>query len=82
MTPRRAVRLQLADEKGRPLPGYRFANCAPVTREGLRQPVRWKKGLTGAELGGRKVAISVEMLSPNCGPVMTDSPRVYAIQTA
>lgn len=82
VTPRRAVRLQLADDKGRPLPGYRFKDCAPVTREGLRQTVRWKNDRTGADLGGRKVVISVEMLSPGCRVVMTDSPRVYAIQTA
>ena len=37
---------------------------------------------TGAELGDRKVVIFVEMLSPGCRAVMTDSPRVYAIQTA
>jgi hypothetical protein len=75
----RTIRLQLRDEKGRTIPGYSFKRCRPVTKEGLRVPVRWGQGKTGRELAGRTVQIEVELFSPDCGVVYTDSPRLYAI---
>jgi len=81
VTRSRTVRLELADEKGRAIPGYRFENCVPVAREGLRQRVRWKPNRTGEELKGRRVVIRAELFSPNCGAVYYDSPRLYAVYT-
>ena len=81
VTGKRTVRLELADESGKAIRGYSFAACQPVTREGLKRPVRWKNNRTGRELGGRTVRIRAELHSPDCGVVRTDSPRLYAIYT-
>lgn len=82
VTRTRMVRLELADKRGRVIPGYSFEDCVPITREGLRRPVRWKPRRTGRELAGRNVVIRAELVSPNCGAVYHDSPRLYAIYTA
>jgi len=78
----RAVRLELADERGRVLRGYSFADCLPVTREGIRRPVRWRNGRTAAELAGRRIEIRAELHSPDCRFADLHSPRLYAIYTA
>ena len=73
------VRLQLSDENGKPIRGFAFKDCKPVTREGLRKNVSWKSGKNPSTLAGSKVSISVEIDAPKCGGVETDSPRVYAV---
>jgi hypothetical protein len=77
----RTIRLQLIAENGRTIPGYSFARCQPVRKEGLSVAVRWDKGRTGRELAGRTVSIKAELTSPDCGQVYFDSPRLYAIST-
>ena len=81
VTRQNVVRVELADEKGRALRGYSFRSCVPVSREGLKRRVRWKNNRTASELGGRTVAVRIQMSSPQCGVVYHDSPRVYAIYT-
>ncbi len=58
---RGALLVQVRDaETGEILPGLRFADCRPLTRDGLRVPVRWRKaGLSG--LAGRRVQLEFEL---------------------
>ena len=81
VTAKRTVRIELADDKGKPIRGYAFGDCVPVTRQGLRCAVRWKSGRDARDLAGRTVTIRAELLSPDCGKVYHDSPRLYAIYT-
>lgn len=39
------ARVQITDANGKPLSGYTFADCKPVTTDSLAAPVRWKKPL-------------------------------------
>lgn len=82
VTKHRTVRLELADDRGRALRGYRFADSLPVTREGVRQPISWKNGRTGSELAGKQVVIRVELYSPDCQFADQHSPRLYAVYMA
>ena len=75
----RTVRLELTDEKGRAIRGYALKDCVPITRAGLRRRIRWRDGRNASELAGRQVSIRAELRSDRCGPVKTDSPRVYAV---
>lgn len=81
VTPKRTVRIELADESGRAIKGYSFEDCMPVTREGLRRSVTWREGRKARELGGRTVVVRAELSSPDCGVVYFDSPRLYAVYT-
>lgn len=77
----RDVRFELRNEQGKPIPGYRFKDCQPVTRQGLSRPIRWKHSRSSKELSGKTVQMAVELRSQNCGMVGTDSPRLYAVYT-
>lgn len=74
-----SVRLQIADENNKPIPGFAFADCKPITRESLRKNITWKSDKPLSKLAGKKVCIGVTMDAPKCGAVETDSPRVYAV---
>ena len=37
-----AVRLELLDEEGRPLPGFELSRCVPITGDSLSHPVHWE----------------------------------------
>jgi hypothetical protein len=63
------------------LPGFTFKDCLPVTGNGLRKAVRWKKADV-ARLAGKEVVVAVEFLSPDGQYPDVDSPRLYAIYTA
>jgi hypothetical protein len=78
---RQIVQVELGDAQGRPLRGYALRDSEPVTRAGLRQPVRWKRDRTAAELAGRTVCIRLRLHNPACRIVRDDSPRVYAVYT-
>lgn len=39
------ARVQVLDEKGRAVPGFAFADCQPITGDGLDLPVRWSRSL-------------------------------------
>ncbi len=74
-----SIRLQLMDEQDKPLRGFAFKDCTPVTRDGLRKKISWKNDKQAASLAGRRVKIGVQINHPNCGFVCHDSPRLYAI---
>lgn len=82
VTKNRTIRLEIADENGKPITGYTSDACHPVTQDGLKQPVRWEHDRTGEELSGRTIQIRAELHSPDCGTTYHDSPRLYAIYTA
>jgi hypothetical protein len=50
--------VELLDERLVPLPRYSGADCVPVARAGLREPVAWRSGQT-ADTGGRPFRIKV-----------------------
>ncbi|MBI2302148.1 MAG: hypothetical protein HYU66_24860 [Armatimonadetes bacterium] len=58
-----AIRVQVADEQGRPLPGLTFGDCRAVTGDGLDLAVSW--GAAGdrawAGLAGRVVRLEFEL---------------------
>jgi hypothetical protein len=57
--PRGEVRAQLLDANGRPVPGYTFADCRPVSGDSLDAPVKWKKPL--AALKGKPVRLEFSL---------------------
>jgi hypothetical protein len=48
-----AVRVEVQDDVGRPLPGLELAACEEIYGDGLEIPVRWTSGQGLAELAGR-----------------------------
>ena len=55
------LRVELLDERERPLSGYSGADSASVRRSGLRVPVSWKGGETIQELSSAvKIRVSFE----------------------
>jgi hypothetical protein len=51
------ARVRILDANGNPIPGFRFADCTPVTTDALSAPVQWKRQL--AELQGRPLRLEV-----------------------
>jgi hypothetical protein len=43
------VRVQVTRPDGRPIPGFRYADCAPVAGDALDAAVRWKGDLRTLE---------------------------------
>jgi len=39
------VRVQICNDSGRPLPGFAFEDCIPISEDGLDLPVRWAQPL-------------------------------------
>lgn len=39
------IRVQVTDPDGKPLPGFAFADCRPITSDSLSAPVRWARPL-------------------------------------
>lgn len=54
------VRAELADEAGRPLDGFAFADCEAVRGDGVALPVRWRGGSLQA-LAGRPVRLRLRL---------------------
>ena len=75
------IRLELRRPNGRVVPGFSFRNCAPIRRDGLRVPVRWK-GKDVKRLAGKEVVVRAELHSARCRYANQESPRLYAIYTA
>jgi len=55
------VRVQLADQAGKPLAGFRFQDCQPITSDSLAAPVEWKQSLES--LRGRTVRLEILLTS-------------------
>ncbi|HOX38817.1 MAG TPA: PA14 domain-containing protein [Candidatus Brocadiia bacterium] len=45
------ARVAVLDESGKPIEGFAAADCAPISRDAISAPVRWKKAF--AELNGK-----------------------------
>jgi hypothetical protein len=55
------VRVQVTDDSGRPIPGFRFEDCQPIANDSLSAPVKWKRPL--AELRGQRVHLELSLRS-------------------
>lgn len=53
------VRVQVSDEKGTPIPGFRFADCRPITSDSLAAQVEWQRPL--AELRDKPVRLEFSL---------------------
>ena len=73
----RTVRLGLADEHCTPIAGFGVDDCLPITTDSLTAAVRWQGD--SQRLAGATVRITVRLDSAGCGPVESDSPRIYAL---
>lgn len=61
VAPRGALRAELQDEAGKPLPGFSLADSTPVTGDGISRPVRWKNDPDLKALAGRTVRLRFEL---------------------
>jgi hypothetical protein len=43
------IRVQVCDDSGKPLPGFSFADCTPITGDSLSAPVTWKQPLSSVK---------------------------------
>ncbi len=57
---RGAVRVKLEDAGGKPLPGFGFEDCGPITGDFIEHHVTWKGGSL-ASLAGRPVRLGFEL---------------------
>ncbi len=53
------ARVQVLDPEGRPVPGYRYSDCRPVTGDSLAAPVHWRRPWSA--LRGRPVRLEVTL---------------------
>ena len=64
------VQVQIMDELGEPLDGFRYEECASFTGDSLRWSPEWRDGRRFGAVGGRFVRIGVRMLNT----------RLYAVR--
>lgn len=57
--PKGEVWVQVLDEKGKPLPGFTFADCSPIRTDSTGAPVRWKQPLS--RLKGKPVHLEFRL---------------------
>jgi len=62
------VRVEVRDARNKPVRGYRFADCVPVTRNTAHRtagdgtlPVEWNRGRKMAALAGRKIRLAFRL---------------------
>jgi hypothetical protein len=53
------IRVRITDPAGKPLAGYTFADCAPITGDSLAAPVKWRHPIS--RLRGRLVRIEFRL---------------------
>jgi len=58
---RDALRAELRNERGEPLPGFTLTECDPVRTDAIRQTVTWKGNHNVAALAGKPVRLHFEM---------------------
>ncbi len=52
------IKVEILDEKGKPIPGYTIADCSEIFGDTISRPVHWKdKGTNVASLQGKKVKL-------------------------
>ena len=50
---------KILDANNKPIPGFRFADCAPITTDALSAVVQWKRPL--AELQGTPLKLEIAL---------------------
>ena len=52
-----ALRVELLDRAGNPIPGFSQADALPITSDAVRHTVRWQRGTDVAQLRGQPISI-------------------------
>jgi len=55
------VRVQINEPRGKPIPGYTFAECRPFAADSLAWKPTWKSGRTLDALKGKAIQVAVEL---------------------
>jgi len=55
------VRVELQDDKGRPLPGRALADCPPIFTDAIEHTVTWKSGGAVSDWAGEPVRLCIEL---------------------
>ena len=64
------VLAQISDPHGRPIPGYGFEDCVPLTGDKLAAPLRWKERGDASKLIGKHVRLEFRLFQA----------RLYAVR--
>lgn len=62
LAPYGEVRVEVADERGRPLEGYTFDDCVPLSGDALEGRPRWKRRRSLAGLKGKSVRLRLRLV--------------------
>lgn len=54
-----SLRVEVQDATGKPVPGFRLADCLPLVGDAVQQPVRWKNNPDLARLAGQPVRLRI-----------------------
>jgi len=54
------LKVEVADEKGQPIPGFTLAECIPTTGNGTALPVAWQSKQSLAEIARRPVRLRIQ----------------------
>jgi len=64
------VLAQISDPQGRPIPGYGFGDCVPLTGDELAAPLKWKERGDASELVGEHIRLEFRLFQA----------RLYAVR--
>jgi hypothetical protein len=53
--------VQVTDQTGKPLPGYQFSDCLPLTGDNTAWTPRWRRGNTLAQQAQGSLRVEVEL---------------------
>ncbi len=70
------VKVELLDEKGQPIPGYRLEEADKVTTNGIAVPATWKGNASLRNVPTDIIHLGVQMQGGQC---RRNSPQLYAI---
>jgi hypothetical protein len=62
-TPWGGVRVRILDEKGKPLPGFGYEDCASMTGDQLFWTPRWKGGTFGSVKSSKRRQLEIEIVT-------------------
>ena len=71
------VLVQISDPYCKPIPGYSFADCIPLTGDELAAHPRWKKHADVSELIGKQVRLEFRLFQAELYAVRWDSKPYY-----